>query len=186
MSTLPLIKTASQLTFTVHATPVPQGSMQAFTIPDKAGISDIVRKILAHSYSYEQMYKMIFEMVRRCRPILKSDNPELKEFRQKVAAAAKNEMWILDLDDSKPMAGKHVPVEMVCTFYFERPVSCKKRLYPAVKPDIDKLLRAVFDSLTGVAYEDDGQVVSLVSRKEYGTPERLEVGLTILKERELF
>ena len=44
-----------------------------------------------------------------------------------------------------------------------------------VRPDIDKICRACGDAFTGVLYEDDAQVVSLVARKHYGTPERVEV-----------
>lgn len=41
------------------------------------------------------------------------------------------------------------------------------RALPTVKPDVDKLARAVLDALTGVAYGDDGQVVELHVRKSY-------------------
>lgn len=64
----------------------------------------------------------------------------------------------------KPIAG---PVSIDVTFIFPRPKSAKKRAYPCVKPDIDKLLRAVLDALTGVAYRDDGQVTHIGSRKLY-------------------
>jgi crossover junction endodeoxyribonuclease RusA len=37
--------------------------------------------------------------------------------------------------------------------------------YPAKKPDVDKLARAVLDALTGVAYRDDAQVVTVVASK---------------------
>lgn len=42
---------------------------------------------------------------------------------------------------------------------------------PAVKatrPDIDKLVRAVLDALTGLAFADDGQVVELLAFKAFG------------------
>lgn len=40
--------------------------------------------------------------------------------------------------------------------------------YPGVKPDPDKLARAVLDGLTsGHAYRDDGQVVDLIVHKRY-------------------
>jgi crossover junction endodeoxyribonuclease RusA len=40
--------------------------------------------------------------------------------------------------------------------------------YPAVKPDIDKLQRAVLDGLTaGGAFTDDAQVVSVLAVKSY-------------------
>jgi Holliday junction resolvase RusA-like endonuclease len=39
--------------------------------------------------------------------------------------------------------------------------------HPAVKPDVDKLTRAVLDGLTGVLYHDDAQVVHTDVRKTY-------------------
>lgn len=36
-----------------------------------------------------------------------------------------------------------------------------------VKPDVDKLVRAVLDALTGVVYVDDNQVVSVEATKFY-------------------
>lgn len=67
------------------------------------------------------------------------------------------------------------PVSVNATFVFVRPksVSERRRPYNTVKPDIDKLLRAVLDALTGVAYRDDAQVVSVSARKLYGDSEQL-------------
>lgn len=50
---------------------------------------------------------------------------------------------------------------------------------PSVKPDLDKLIRAVFDALTqsGVI-GDDSQIVKLLAVKTYGTP-----GLGVQLER---
>lgn len=60
-------------------------------------------------------------------------------------------------------------VRLGLVFYFPRPKGhfSKKGLRPDApafhtkKPDLDKLLRAALDSLTGVAYLDDSQVVTL-------------------------
>lgn len=38
---------------------------------------------------------------------------------------------------------------------------------PAVQPDLDKLLRAAMDALTGVCYADDGQVTGIYAEKVY-------------------
>jgi Holliday junction resolvase RusA-like endonuclease len=38
---------------------------------------------------------------------------------------------------------------------------------PAVKPDLDKLCRAILDALTGLAWRDDAQVVGLGAWKNY-------------------
>jgi crossover junction endodeoxyribonuclease RusA len=51
--------------------------------------------------------------------------------------------------------------------------------YPASKPDLDKLIRAVLDGLTdGGAWKDDGQVVALAARKMY-VPTYLSAGCRI-------
>lgn len=39
---------------------------------------------------------------------------------------------------------------------------------PMVMPDLDKLVRAVLDALTGVCYRDDAQVVEITASKVYG------------------
>jgi crossover junction endodeoxyribonuclease RusA len=61
------------------------------------------------------------------------------------------------------------PVELEVMFYIDRPssVSTVKRPYPIVAPDTDKLLRAVGDSLSGVVYEDDAQVIRVLAWKVY-------------------
>lgn len=68
-------------------------------------------------------------------------------------------------------------VEINIFFAFVRPksVSAKKRPYMIVKPDIDKLERAVLDALTHHAYDDDSQVVKLTARKIYDTEEYIEI-----------
>jgi Holliday junction resolvase RusA-like endonuclease len=61
----------------------------------------------------------------------------------------------------------HVPVFVNLDFYLPRPKTVTRE-WPTVKPDVDKLLRAVLDSLTvaGV-YADDAQVVKSVPIKRY-------------------
>lgn len=68
-------------------------------------------------------------------------------------------------------------VEMMITFSFVRPksVSPKKRPEMIVKPDLDKLTRAVLDALTHHAYDDDSQVVWLHVCKTYGSEEYIDI-----------
>lgn len=47
--------------------------------------------------------------------------------------------------------------------------------YPAVKPDVDKLSRAVMDALTGTVIKDDALVVGKYASKHYGLPERVVI-----------
>ena len=60
------------------------------------------------------------------------------------------------------------PVGLGLIFVFPRPKSLKKgRVLHTTRPDGSKLLRAVEDAMTGVAYTDDKQVQSMVL-KVYG------------------
>jgi crossover junction endodeoxyribonuclease RusA len=69
--------------------------------------------------------------------------------------------------EGPPFGFDAVAVEI--DFYMPRPKSTPKRtLWPAKRPDVDKLARAVLDGLTdGGAWVDDGQVVRLRVEKHY-------------------
>jgi Holliday junction resolvase RusA-like endonuclease len=54
-----------------------------------------------------------------------------------------------------------------CAFLLRPPVRRRGRGEPTVKPDLDKLLRAVCDALTGVVWVDDAQVLDLSAVKAY-------------------
>ena len=42
--------------------------------------------------------------------------------------------------------------------------------FPAGRPDVDNYAKTALDALNGVAFEDDGRVVTLVARKSYAPP----------------
>ncbi|MFZ0699792.1 MAG: RusA family crossover junction endodeoxyribonuclease [Thermoplasmata archaeon] len=64
------------------------------------------------------------------------------------------------------------PLAVTLMFYVPKPKSAPKKLrtWPERRPDLDKLVRACLDSLTGIVWRDDAQVVRLEAEKEYGTP----------------
>lgn len=68
-------------------------------------------------------------------------------------------------------------VEIHLTFVLKKPKTVTRN-EPYIRPDIDKLSRAVLDGLTGVAYEDDEQVVKLTAIKEYGDNEGVWIKFT--------
>ena len=113
------------------------------------------------------------------RPILTSDNSKLKPWRQELAQTAL--VTMRECGAQKAKCG--VPVSIALTFYFEKPKSQRKSaLHKTTKPDLDKLLRAVLDALTGIAYEDDAQVCECRVAKAFGSPARLEVNVSTLFE----
>lgn len=46
---------------------------------------------------------------------------------------------------------------------------------PTKKPDLDNVIKAIADSLNGIAYKDDAQVVEVISKKFYSDKPRVEV-----------
>lgn len=140
--------------FVVLGVPVAEGSMHAFVVRPKVG---------------------------KARAVVSHDSKGLGPWRQAIAWQA-HEAW-----PAIPVEG---PVSVEVDFYLPRPAShflpvTAKRperavrtgapSSPATRPDLDKLVRAVLDGITGTIVGDDGQVVLLVARKVYGVNPRVEV-----------
>jgi Holliday junction resolvase RusA-like endonuclease len=77
-------------------------------------------------------------------------------------------------DDWQPI---DEPCELIVNFYLRKPKTVDRQL-PSVSPDLDKLIRAVGDSLTdsGVVV-DDSRIVRISARKLYA--EGIAPGATI-------
>lgn len=91
------------------------------------------------------------------RAVMWDANPHLKRWREAIAQAA----W-------RATNGEQIdsPCAVTVWFYFERPKSVT-RAHMSVKPDIDKLCRAVLDGLGDSILSDDSRVVELSARKQY-------------------
>lgn len=95
--------------------------------------------------------------------VIHSNAAKLNEWRTKIAAACVENLT----DEYGANFDGHVYVSL--SFVLRKPKSVK-RARPTVRPDIDKLCRAVLDGITmsGVI-RDDAQVVSLFAFKFYET-----------------
>lgn len=91
----------------------------------------------------------------------KNMQAKLKAWRGAVAAEA--EAWRLRNGQPELAEG---PVRLRVEFYMRRPKTVK-RSWPAVAPDLDKLLRGASDALTGLVWRDDSQVVEQLVREVY-------------------
>lgn len=101
--------------------------------------------------------------------IADANRAKLKPWRAEVARVAEA-TW----GDRAPLAGA-VRVEAV--FVFERPKSAR-RPHPSVKPDADKLTRALLDGVTDAGcWADDSQVTQLDIEKVYGTAPGVHVSI---------
>jgi crossover junction endodeoxyribonuclease RusA len=108
------------------------------------------------------------------RVVLVEASKGLKPWRSVVSLAAKEVM--LTAEDMSLIDGA-VAVDIIFTFV---PGKTVKRKAMTTKPDIDKLSRAILDSLTEVCWRDDAQVVDLRARKVYGLVDMAQVVVTQL------
>ncbi len=90
--------------------------------------------------------------------IVHNKTKELLFWRKAVSDAAKTVL--------KRQAAKHEALEIDVTFFLPRPASTSRPL-PSVKPDLDKLLRAVGDALDKTVYVEDSQITAWSGRKLY-------------------
>ena len=139
------MKPRLRVAFTVMGTPIPQGSKRAWVAGDG-------------------------------------------KVRMTEDAGARHHTWRMEITGAARQAMANVgrfgepyrePISCVLTFRTHRPqmhygtgknadkVKPSAPPYPAKAPDLDKLTRAVWDSLTSVVWVDDGQVVAATIRKQF-------------------
>jgi Holliday junction resolvase RusA-like endonuclease len=141
----------SKFAFTVYGTPIGQGSARAFV--------------------HIRCGKTVASVTH--------DNPKTLPYRQSVSQVAA--LMARDATETPLPAPRGVPVGLAILFCLRKPLSAPKRreTFATKKPDLDKLCRLILDSLTGIFYEDDAQVVELTARKQYGAPERTEIEVSL-------
>jgi crossover junction endodeoxyribonuclease RusA len=128
------------VSFTVRGVPAPQGSKRA----------------LVHRSTGRAV-------------VMESAGPALKDWRLDVLTAARGVMAGPGVGrDRPPLEG---PLLVSVAFTLPRPKSAaKSRTHPDRRPDLDKLLRALLDALTGIVFADDAQVVLVEAGKFYPDP----------------
>jgi crossover junction endodeoxyribonuclease RusA len=103
-----------------------------------------------------------------------SNHKQLIPWRETVAktaaAAAARQDW-------NPL---DAPVRLRATFYLPRPkhhhttrgiLRAAAPTWPAKRPDLDHLLRAIGDALTGIGWHDDSQIVQVRGAKRFCAPD---------------
>ncbi|GIV03997.1 MAG: hypothetical protein KatS3mg015_2827 [Fimbriimonadales bacterium] len=89
----------------------------------------------------------------------------------------------LHLVESHPSKPRRDYIAVHLTFCFPRPKSHFKKdgtlrasapKFPG-RPDIDKLVRAILDAMTGIVFVDDSQVIRLTATKVYDTTPGVDI-----------
>lgn len=149
------LEAVQRVSFHVVGRPEPAGSKRAFPIKRKGGGIGVT---------------------------VSDANPKAKPWQAAVADKAVTGMIRQFGDDYELFDG---PLGMAVVFELRRPkghfgsrgLRPSAPLWPIVKPDCTKLLRAVEDALTGVVWRDDAQVVEQSVTKRYGEPEGAHVAI---------
>ena len=85
------------------------------------------------------------------------------------------------------------PLEVHIIAYYEIPKSTSKKkkqemledkIRPTIKPDTDNIAKSILDSLNGIAYLDDKQVVDLRVRKQYAEVPSVSVWISEVQKYE--
>lgn len=93
-------------------------------------------------------------------------------------AEARIQSKIQDTVMDKGTFGEGVPIRMEAIFYRLRPKSSSKKVkMPVKRPDLDNYFKLVTDALEKYAYQDDSQITTVVMRKRFGSPPRIELTL---------
>ncbi len=117
-------------------------------------------------------------------PRVLKDTPKTEAWHAMVAHEAEQRMR-----GRVPFAGVALAVSI--RFYLRRPEGHFSRnglkpsapLWPAVKPDIDKLLRATLDPLEGLVFDGDSRIVVVDAIKHYAPLGRTSGAQIIVREQ---
>lgn len=137
--------------------------------------------------SLEPMAQSRPRFARRGRGVVAYEKKEMKVWRAECSKLIKEAF-----ETEKLIEG---PLKIDATFYIQPPkyVFSKKRgkekleaekLFCGKKPDIDNYLKALLDSMTGIVFKDDGQVVECRARKLYSPKPRIEFVIKEILENE--
>lgn len=103
------------------------------------------------------------------RAVVTADNRKTKPWRADVQAGI---LHHLERSGAGPIAYPACAVGVSAVFVMPRRAAEPKRVTPhhTRKPDVDKLARALLDSMTGLVFTDDSQVVTLLVTKRTARP----------------
>lgn len=126
-----------RVTFKVYGQPISKGSARPFIVPAKAGVEGSKPRAI----------------------IVQAKDRNLRDWEGLIRQAAQQH--------ASRFFAAGTPVLAEFWFYFTRPKSKKPQAPMVVKPDWDKVSRAVCDALQDVLFKDDCQITTATVRKRY-------------------
>lgn len=150
----------------------------------------------------ETSYFMIYQKIALDLEPMAQSRPRFARHGRGVVAYEKKEMKVWRSECSKlieeafgveKLAEGSLKIDAI--FYIRSPkyISSKKKLrkkleaekiFCSKKPDIDNYLKSLLDSMTGIVFKDDGQIVECRARKLYSLSPRIEFTIKEILENE--
>ena len=99
-----------------------------------------------------------------------------RDYETLIAEAARKAMGSSEPLKTPVAAYIYITVPIPSSYSKKRSTACLEGLErPCKKPDADNILKAYFDAMNKIVYEDDSQIVSIHATKRYGTVGMVEV-----------
>ncbi len=134
------------------------------TLPDRQDVDSIDFFVAGEPVPQGSTRSFYIEKLNRV--VTTHGNRNTERWRQRIAAEAQrcNE----DRDATFYCEDRNCGYIVKLNFQFSKPKSMpKKRHLNTKRPDLDKLIRAVLDGITGVLIPDDAQVIGIAASKSY-------------------
>ncbi len=116
------------------------------------------------------------------RPKFSSQGKFVKAYTPETTVNYENWVKICFQEARQQMLTGQLNAELKCFYAIPKSFTKKEKedaskciLRPTKKPDIDNICKIIFDSLNGLAYADDKDIVSCKVDKYYGDNPRVEV-----------
>lgn len=98
-------------------------------------------------------------------------------YTPKKTAGAEHAIRQAILAEAEPFEAG-VPLRLEATFYRRKPSSWRKGdNMPVTRPDLDNYLKLLVDALQKYLFPDDAQITTVVARKRFGDPPRIEFSI---------
>lgn len=130
-------------------------------------------------------FEIVGEPQGKGRPRFSTRGGFVKTYTPEKTASYENFVKICYLNKYKGQKlDGEIIAEIIAYFPIPKSFSKKKRseaiegkIMPTKKPDTDNIAKTILDSLNGIAFEDDKQVVALLVKKLYGEEAKVVVSL---------
>ena len=99
------------------------------------------------------------------------------DFEKQIALAYKNKYTGLQFTEDDTLI-MELLIKMPIPKSFtkkQKQQALAEEIYPAKKPDVDNISKAVLDSVNGLCYPDDKQIISLSAKKIYAEEPGIDI-----------